>query len=510
MRKPTTRPAVLSCRQAIRRGVCVLFAALVCLVARADERPTRADVEPETFRAGAAASNITPPLGEPIVGGFEPRPARHVHDELHARCLVLDDGRARLAIVLCDNVGIPREVFDAARALIPEELQLPGDHILMAATHTHSATSARSENRLVAPSELNEYQRFLARRIADGLVRAVNNLEPARIGWGRVDVPEEVFNRRWHMTPGPHLRNPFGGVDQVRMNPPAADPGLLRPAGPVDPEVCFLSVQSRDGRPIALLANYSLHYVGGTGPQQISADYFAIFADRLQELLGADRLDPPFVGMLSNGTSGDVNNVDFRTRRGRRAPYEKMREVADRVAKAVHAAHASVEFHDRVPLDARVTELTLAVRKPTDEQLAWARQTLDKPPDAPVWHAREKNYAQRVLLQHASPDEIAVPLQALRIGDVGIAAIPFEVFTEIGLEIKEQGPFKKNFTIELANGSYGYLPTPAQHALGGYETWLGTNLVEIEASPKIVRTVLDLFAQLHGSQTAGRLSRNRP
>ena len=68
------------------------------------------------FRAGAAASNITPPLGSPIVGGFLPFPATHVHDELHARCLVLDDGKTKLVFVVCDLLGIDRSVSDEARA----------------------------------------------------------------------------------------------------------------------------------------------------------------------------------------------------------------------------------------------------------------------------------------------------------------------------------------------------------------------------------------------------------
>jgi neutral ceramidase len=91
---------------------------------------------------------------------------------------------------------------------------------------------------------------------------------------------------------------------------------------------------------------------------------------------------------------------------------------------------------------------------------------------------------------------VSVVLQALRIGDVGIAAIPFEVFAETGLELKQKSPLKPTFTVELANGWYGYLPTPEQHELGGYETWLGTNRVEVEASRKIVATLLELFAQL--------------
>jgi hypothetical protein len=87
-------------------------------------------------------------------------------------------------------------------------------------------------------------------------------------------------------------------------------------------------------------------------------------------------------------------------------------------------------------------------------------------------------------------------MQGFRIGELGVAAIPFEVFTEIGLEIKARSPFKDTFTIELANGSNGYLPTPAQHELGGYETWLGTNRVEREASVKITAKILELLGKL--------------
>jgi hypothetical protein len=368
--------------------------------------------------------------------------------------------------------------------------------MLMSATHTHSAASARQGNRLIAAKELNEYQRFIAYRIADGLRRAANNLEPARIAWGSAQEPSEVFNRRWRMTPGPHLNNPFGGTDQVRMNPPRADKALLEPAGPTDPEIAFLSVQARDGRPIALLANYSLHYVGGVRGTDISADYFAIFADRIQQLLGADRLEPPFVGMLSNGTSGDVNNINFREQGESRKPYEKMREVAYKVADRVYEAHQQLKFRDWVPLDAAWQELTLAVRKPTAEQIAYAEKVRSRGQDEPKRQVREDIYATRLQSQLEAPDEIRVPIQALKIGELSIVAIPFEVFTEIGLDLKDKTPFQQHFTISLANGSYGYLPTPRQHALGGYETWLGTNLVEIPASDKITATALELLGRL--------------
>jgi neutral ceramidase len=106
-------------------------------------------------------------------------------------------------------------------------------------------------------------------------------------------------------------------------------------------------------------------------------------------------------------------------------------------------------------------------------------------------------YAERILqMQREWPDKINIILQTFRIGDLGVAAIPFEVFTETGWEIKKKSPYKSTFTIELANGSFGYLPTPEQHELGGYETWLGTNKVEKNASRKIVAELLALFSSL--------------
>jgi neutral ceramidase len=222
-----------------------------------------------------------------------------------------------------------------------------------------------------------------------------------------------------------------------------------------------------------------------------------MFSDRIQQLLGADRIEPAFVGILSNGTSGDINNINWLQKPQKRfAPYEKMRQVADLVADAVVKAHGEVEFHDWVRLSAMRKELTLAARKPTTEQLDYARKILAKPEDAKPYHRREKVYANRTLGMHESPDEVSVVLQAFRIGELGICAIPFETFVETGLEIKAKSPFERTFTISHANGSYGYLPTVAQHKLGGYETWLGTSTVEVEAEPKITRALVGMLNRL--------------
>lgn len=455
----------------------------------------KAEPAKPVFRAGAATSNITPWLGDGLVGGWGVPPAKQVHDELHARCLVLDDGTTRIALVVGDSVGIAREVFDEAKRQVNEATGLPIDRMLMAADHTHSATSSRPKSVLSPGSELSDYQRFLAHRIADGVRRAIGNLEPARIGWGTCEEPSQVFNRRWVMKPGANVPNPFGGQDQVKMNPGHLHPDLLKPAGPVDPQICFLSVQAADGRPIALVANYSLHYVGGTRANDISADYFAVFADRIQQLIGADRLDPPFVGIMSNGTSGNINNINYGAAPLRKKPYEQMRFVADLVAQKVFEQYKTLVYHDWVPLAMRQRELELAVRKPTQEQVARAKEMLAHP-DWPDKLPHERTYATRILQQAEAPATLRVILQAVRIGDVGIAALPFETFAETGLELKAKSPLKPSFTISNANGSYGYLPTPEQHKLGGYETWLGSNKVEEEASTKIVQALLEMFGEV--------------
>ena len=447
------------------------------------------------FQAGVATSNITPWLGGGLVGNFgTPPPAKYVHDELHARCFVLDDGKTRIALVVSDSIYISREVLDDAKRQMTDATGLPADRMLMSCTHTHSSVSARWKNPLQPEKEFTEYQRFVAHRIADGVRCAINNLRPARVAWGTVDLPGQVFCRRWLMKPGTELFNPFGEPDHAKMNP-GNSPNLLKPAGPVDPQIAFLALETLDGRPLGLLANYSLHYVGGTGPNHISADYFAVFADRIQELLGADRQDPPFVAAMSNGTSGNINNMNYAVPRRESNPTSRCGWSPTSAPRPFVQQYKKLTWHDWVPLSMRQRELQLAVRKPTPAQLAHAEKLLSEP-ERPDRFPHERSYAQSaVQLQH-SPESVRVILQAVRIGELGIGAIPFEVFSEIGLELKARSPLKPGFTMELANGGYGYLPTPEQHKLGGYETWLGTNKVEVQASTKIVDALLEMFAEL--------------
>ncbi len=449
---------------------------------------------PKPLRAGAATSNVSPWLGLSINGNMSDGKVAHVHDELHARALVLDDGRHRMALVVCDSCMIPRQVVAQAKARIARRLGIDPGWVLISATHAHSCPTAGS---VFQSDPDSDYLRFLAVRIADAVERAANQLAPAEIGWGAGRNDRQVFNRRWKMKPGAIPPNPFGGTtDQVQMNPPPGSPNLVEPAGPIDPDVWIVAIRAPGGRPIALLANYSLHYVGGVGPGHASADYFGVFARKVAEGLQADRIDPPFVAMMSNGTSGDINNINFKTPRPAASAYAQIDTVAGELAEEATRVFRGLSFQSAVTLDSRAAELTLGVRKPGQDELERAEAILKESAGKPLVRL-DQVYARETTLLKDYPETVPVTIQALRIGGLGIVAIPCEVFVEIGLDIKARGALKPVFTIELANGYNGYLPTKAQHALGGYETWRArSSYLEVDAADRITAKSLELLSEL--------------
>jgi hypothetical protein len=481
--------------------ICSLGLVFSMLTNLASDRSLQAQESIEYLKAGAATSNITPDLGGEIIGGFLPIPAKHIHDELHARCLVLDDGETKLALVVCDLLGIHRSLSVEARRQIQEATGIPPENILISATHTHSATSAISNASVVRSYQsdmpLNDYQKFVARRISDGVRRAIENLQPAEIAFGRVDVPEHLFNRRWYLKAGAMPANPFGKIDQVKMNPPANSPDLVEPAGPIDPTLSFIALRAPGGTLISLYSAYSLHYVGDVGPGHISADYFGIYSERLKQHLSESQNDPPFVAMMANGTSGDINNIPFGKPRGARPTYGQMTYVAEDLANKVRAAIPTLSWQKKQKLAARYRELDLKWREVDRDLMMWAEETSAKATslkgaDLPAIYARRvKELAQ------ASP-ETKAPVQLLVIGDIAIGCSPCETFAEIGIEFRHRSPYPNSFMVELAHGYYGYLPTPRHFELGGYETWPGTNYLEPQASVKIMDALLDMAAEVKG------------
>ena len=441
------------------------------------------------LRAGAARTCVTPALGTIMNGGVGPGVARHIHDDLFARALVLDDGATRLAFVVVDTCVLDRPVVEQAKALIEQHTGLSRKQVMISATHTHSAGS-------VCGAHLTEadpaYRAWLPGRIADALRCAVHNLGPARLGWGSGSLPQHVFCRRLFVKPGLVYTNQLGATnDLAKMNWDSPHPADGDPTGPVDPEVFVLSVQHADGRPLALLANYSLHYVGDVGPGHLSADYFGAFADRIQQLLGADRQDPPFVGILCNGTSGDINNVDPRAKRPNAPPYTQIRRVAEDTAQEVLRVTRALGHRDDVALGSAQSELRVAIRRPDPAAVAEARAFLGTRTNLTGW---TDNYAREQVLLAEYPAEVELRLQVFRIGEVAVAAWPGEIFAASGLRLKERSPVKPLFNVGLANGWFGYIPPPEQFAYGAYETWrMRTSPLETNATVSMTDAFLALL-----------------
>jgi len=469
---------------------------VACDFAVAAEPPAAATEK--VFRAGAFAVNINPqsfPMSSN--GNMSDKQATKITDDLHARCLVLDDGRTKLAIVVVDSCMIMRRELDEAKRMATEATGIPSDKILISATHTHTGVTAAG----VFQSEPNpEYLPYLSAQIAKGIKQAHDNLAPAEIGFGVGKNDRQVFNRRWFLKPGTMPVNPFGNTDdKVKMNPGRANPNLVKPAGPIDPDVSIVSVRTASGRPLALLANYSLHYVGGF--EAFSADYFGAFASKIGELLEADaKLEgskrPTFVGIMSNGTSGDINNVDFRKPGERQKGGEQLKIVADDVAQTALEVYKKIEHKKWLPLAMAEREIELGVRIPSADELAQAEAQLAKAGPGP-YKAISDIYARETMLLAKYDPTVKVKLQAIRIGELAIVSTPCETFVEIGLALKKAHPTGPLFTIELANGYNGYLPTPEQMDLGGYETWRArSSYLERDAATKITKTLTELLGEL--------------
>lgn len=451
--------------------------------------PRPANSAGKVFRAGACAIDITPEQLPVIVSGmFLERTADKVHDPLHARCLVLDDGATRVAVVIVDSLLMPRDLLDDAKQQAQAATGIPSERMMIAATHTHSAPSVVG----ALGSGVDEpYRRFLPGRIAKGIELAAGNLAPAKVGWTVVRDAEHTHCRRWILRPDRVGGDPFGGrTVRAMMHPGYQNPSYVGPAGPADPDLSILAVKSPDGRLIAMLANYSMHYFGSAA---VSADYYGRFVEKFIRLIGAEKVEPPPVAIMSQGTSGDLHWMDY----GRPRKSLSLDTYVQQVAQAAHEAYRSIQYQDWVPLAMGEKKLTLKRRVPDEERLAWARKIAEemqgrKPKNHPEVYALEQIYL------HEDPAR-ELKLQALRIGELGITAMPCEVFGITGLKIKAQSPLEHTFNLELANGAEGYIPPPEQHKLGGYTTWPARSAgLEVQAEPRITDAVLDLLEEVSG------------
>jgi len=441
----------------------------------------------KTFRAGVAAVDISP-VKLPVLssGGFLARVGDRINDPLFARALALDDGNTKLVLVVVDTLFVPRDLCDEVKEAASQKTGVPTENMMIAAIHTHAAGSL--VGCLGTDADL-DYVNQVRPQLAECIEKAVAHLQPAQVGWSSEIDEEDTHCRVFIRRPDSIGVDPFGErTIRVMMHPGYQNPQYIGPSGPVDNELSVLSVRSPDAKPIGILANYSMHYFGA-GP--ISADYFGDFVRIISKKVAPD--DASFVAMMSNGTSGDLHWMDYTK------PQKSIgrTEYAESVAAAAMRAYEKIEYHDWVELGVVERLIKLNRRVPDEQRWAWAKAILDKM-ESPVPRNQQEVYAREAKYLREDPVR-ELKLQAIRIGDLGIAAIPNETYSITGLKLKLRAPMPDLFNIELANGSEGYIPPPEAIPLGGYNAWPArTAGLQVDAETIITDTLLAMFEQLSG------------
>lgn len=445
----------------------------------------------QLFTAGASQVEITPPLGTVINGEFTTRYANHIADPLYAKALALYDGKTTLLFVVVDICAMQRDFLDDVKALIHEHTCILPEHQLISSTHTHSAGSVT--DLLMGHVDL-AYRKKLPALILKVAKQAVDRLEPAKVGFGSVDKPEHVLCRRYKMQEGYKAVNPVtNGTDAVKTNPFGDEKYILERTTVPDSELGYIAVARPDGSWISILANYSLHYVGDCDRGTISADYFGYFARALGHNLNAG---DEFVGILSNGTSGEINVWDFLDPdRYPKGNYEKSKHIGEDLAQALVDSLSAIIWEKNPVLNVKYTDLSVSVRKPSAEELERAKHIVENTDyEAIVLDNKgyEQVYAREQVLLAEFPEEKLFPVQSFHIGDGVIGALAGEFFSETGLMLKASFPNKKYFTICLANDYVGYVPPAHELKQGGYECWrCRTSHLEESAEEKIRKVLTE-------------------
>ena len=444
------------------------------------------------LKAGAAVIDVTPTkLPVFVNGGMLNRSVDKIKTRVNARAIVLAHGKSQIAIVVVDSCMMGRPLLDAAKALAAQRTGIPTDRILISATHAHSAPASMS---CLGGEADPAYVPVLRAKLVEAIAAAQANLEPARIGSATGNAADFTALRQWIMRPDRLGEDPFGNKS-VRANMHAGSnwDNVTGEAGPKDPDLSLISIQARDGRPIAVLGNFSMHYFGDN---DISADYFGLFSEGLKTRIAPEAAQgkPAFVGIMSHGCSGDIYRVDY-TIPEKDRPQPTIEEYTRGLLDIAMKAYAGIQYRADADLAMAEQRMTLKYRVPDKQRLEWAQRIVAEMGDRPAKTTTEVYAREQIILHERQQTEVVV--QALRVGNIGIATTPNETYAITGLKIKAASPLPFNMVIELANGGDGYIPPPDQHLFGGYNTWAARSAgLEVMAEPKITETAILLLEKV--------------
>jgi hypothetical protein len=409
------------------------------------------------LRVGAAATVVTPPEGTPLAGYYSMRGAKRTLDDIYSKAVVLEVGETKAALVVCDLISLPRHVVTEARRQIEKATGIPGSHVMISATHTHTGPVILRESALDdltgASSDLGRrYTEKLPELIAKSVADANKKLAPARAS-AAIGKEEGIsFNRRFHMKDG-----------TVSWNPAKRHPDIVKPAGPIDPDVGVVYFDSPKNAPIATYVNFALHpdTVGGEG---VSADYAGVLSKLLGEYRG-----PEMLTVFANGCCGNINHRDIQWLDTQKGPREAHR-IGTILTAAVLRTTRDLKpmTTDSLRVKSEIVKLPLAPYSNDDSREA---QEIVKQVNDPKTKFLDKVKAFKVLdvaARTGKPWEVEV--QVITLGDqLAWVSLPGEIFVELGLAIKKGSPYKHTMIAELANGSIGYIPDEGAYPQGNYE-----------------------------------------
>lgn len=428
---------------------------------------------------GVAETEITPPLGFPMAGYYHERLAKGTRDPLKAKAMVLRDGDQAAAFVIADVTGIARDLCQEVRRKASASTGIPEDHIVVSATHSHTAPdySGYLYRHIAGTAGTSDNDRYPARLI-DAIVTAVSQADTAaepvllESGIGQQQTPV-AFNRRFVMRDG-----------SVQTWQNFRNENVVRPAGPIDPEVGLLLIRSADGTPSAVFSNFALH-LDTVGGHEWSADYPYFIERGLRDKLGAS-----VVSLFGLGACGDINHSD-----PTRTDRNKTDFIGNSLFETIDSAIPTLKRLKETRLQVRTATVPVRMQEVSQQELNRAVELI------PVARAGGKvaffdlvsAYKSVVLdqLQHAVPrvestkylswglshswagvgDSLPVDVVTMTVGDeVAIVFLPGEVFVELGLSIKQASPYRTTMIVELSNCvETMYIPTRAAYAGGSYE-----------------------------------------
>ena len=396
--------------------------------------------------AGCARVKITPPVPIHIAGFFSPRTAETVRDDLFASAVVLGDGKTDIAIVSCDLVNVDNDLVADAKRMILQECNIPPDKVLVCATHTHAGPYLR--RRSIPGVVMNEaWRATIPRAIADAVGQACKNDFPATLRYGRTELKGYTVIRLYRLKSGLER---FG----VRGSPE----DIVRYSGDPDEELQALSLIDEDGRTRAMIYNFAMHpvLVGHGSCKVLSADWPGEARRALCGMYGED-----MVPVFLQGCCGDCNFERLSVEQHGRGVAGAVAMAVEREGEmAVERIGATLEI-ERIPYYTREQELY--------EQVARIKA---QPEMTSV-----QEYLVSKFESWPHDGEIAdVPIQTLQIGDLAIVALPGEVFSGIGKEIKRYSPAAKTMVVELSNAWVcGYTATTDQAIRNVSTTFAGTS-----------------------------------